>query len=198
MHIEYAHSKAVYQGLRSAVTPWAKANGFHRWPGTQAGWQKPLNPEQLLGFKFEGYRMANPDTGHAVTGLVQLEPRSGEVTARSIRQSSFSGCLVRSELDQLARIQGAINQRRPHLPTYLEKDFEDDSLLGHYLRSLYDPAPHYQEGEYVKFSYYSIEDVRELAGFIVAVLPVALERFLEGRVSAPIDPTPAHLRAKWL
>src|SRR5687768_12020771 len=119
MHTGYAHSKAVYQELRSVITPWAKGNGFRRWAGTPAGWQKSIDPG-LLEFKFEGHRMANPEVGHSVTGLVQLEPIPGKATAGSTRQAPFSSCLVRAELDELARIQGAINRRRPPLPEYLE------------------------------------------------------------------------------
>jgi hypothetical protein len=43
-----------------------------------------------------------------------------------------------------------------------------------------------------------MEDVRDLVAFIAAVLPAALDRFLEGRVAKPIDTTPPHLRPKWL
>jgi hypothetical protein len=151
---------------------------------------------ELLGFKFEGYSMVNPDVGSSLAGLVQLEP-SGEA-GRPIRQSPFSCCLVRSELDQLARTQGAINRRRPPIPQYLEQDAQDDSLLGHHLRELYAPSPQYLEGQLVPLAYHSIEDVRDLVTFIIAVLPGALDRFCEGRVAKPIDTTPAHLRPKWL
>jgi hypothetical protein len=43
-----------------------------------------------------------------------------------------------------------------------------------------------------------IQDIRELAAFLAAVLPQALERFLQGRVATPVDRTPPHLRPKWL
>jgi hypothetical protein len=187
----------VYQELRAAVAPWTKSQGFRRWSGTQAGWQKTINGEQLLGFKFEGYSIVNPDIGSSLSGLVQLESPS-QATAGLIRQSPFSCCLVRSELDRLAQIQGTINRRRPPLPQYLEKDAQEDSLLGHHLRELYEPSPRYREGQLIQLSYYSIEDARDLVTFIPAVLPDALDRFLEGRVAKPIDTTPAHLRPKWL
>jgi hypothetical protein len=70
--------------------------------------------------------------------------------------------------------------------------------LGHHLRELYAPSPRYREGQLIQLSYYSIEDARDLVTFIPAVLPDALDRFLEGRVAKPIDTTPAHLRPKWL
>jgi hypothetical protein len=193
----YAPAKTVYQVLRSAVAPWAKSNRFRRWSGTQAGWQKVVDSGQVLGFKFEGYSMVNPDIGSSLSGLVQLNP-SGEAIATPIRQAPFSCCLERAELDQLARIHGAINQRRPPLPEYLEQDAQKDSLLGHYLRELYQPAPEYREGQLVPLAYFSLEDARELVGFIVAVLPGALHRFLEGRVAKPLDTTPPHLKPAWL
>jgi len=64
------------------------------------------------------------------------------------------------------------------LPAYLKQDVAPDSLLGHELRSLYDPAPQYLEGHMVSFNYYSLRDVRGLAVFIAGMLPRALERFV--------------------
>jgi hypothetical protein len=186
----YAPAKTAYQELRAAVRPWAKSQGFRRWPGTQAGWQKALDAGQLLGFKCEGDGMVNPDTGNSMHGLVQLEPSSGAATAHSMRQATFSRCLVRSELDQLARIQGVVNKRRPRLPGYLEKDARQDSLLGRHLRELYDPAPQYREEQSIELEYYSIEDVRDFVTFILAVLPGVLDRFLEGRIANAIDTMP--------
>jgi hypothetical protein len=84
----YAPAKTVYQELRSALAPWTKSHGFRRWAGTQAGWQKAINAEELLGFKFEGYSMVNPDTGSSLAGLVQLESIS-QPTAHVIRQAHF-------------------------------------------------------------------------------------------------------------
>ena len=131
----YAPAKAAYRELRSTIGPWAKANDYRRWAGTQAGWQKPIDAEQQLLFKFEGYSLVNPDTGNSYHGLVQLEPL-GSHGSRILRQSDFSCCLVQAELDQLARIQGAINRRRPPLPWYLKKDVAADSLLGQDLQAL--------------------------------------------------------------
>ena len=44
------------------------------------------------------------------------------------------------------------------------------------------------------FASLSFMDIRELA----AILPQALERFLQGRVATAVDRTPPHLRPKWL
>lgn len=193
---EYVHAKTAYHVLRSAIAPWTKSHGFRRWSGTPAGWQKAIDEEQLLGFKFEGYSLVNPDIGTSLSGLVQLES-AGQASVL-IRQAPFSCCLMTPELDRLARIQGAINQRRRKLPEYLERDAREDSLLGHHLRELYAPSPQYREGQLIGFSYYSIEDLRDLVAFIVAVLPDALDRFLKGQEAKPIDTTPSHLRPKWL
>jgi hypothetical protein len=193
----YTPAKIAYRELRSAIGPWAKTNGCARWTGTQAGWQKPVEAQQQLLFKFEGYSFANSDIGNSYHGLIQLEPL-GSKGSTILRQSDFARCLVQAELDELGRIQGAINRRRPPLPSYLKKDVVQDSLLGHSLRELYDPAPQYREGRVISFGYYGLRDVRELAAFIVGVLPQALERFLQGRVAQPVDDTPPHLRPKWL
>ena len=193
----YATAKIAYRELRSTIGPWAKANSYRRWAGTEAGWQKPTDAEQRLFFKFEGYTFANPDTGNSYHGLVQLEPL-GSQGSTILRQSNFSCCLVQTELDELARIQGAINRRRPPLPSYLKKDAAADSLLGHDLRALYNPTPQYREGHLIFFSYHSVQDVRELSAFIAAVLPQALDRFLRERVAKPINDTPPHLQPKWL
>ncbi|MBI2490633.1 MAG: hypothetical protein HYV94_00780, partial [Candidatus Rokubacteria bacterium] len=180
----YATAKAAYRELRSAIGPWAKANAYRRWAGTQAGWQKPTDAEQRLLFKFHGYSMVNPDTGNSYYGLVQLEPLDAHGST-ILRQSDFGCCLVQAELDELARIQGAINRRRPPLPWYLKKDATADSLLGHGLRELYEPTPQYREGHMISFRYHGLQDAREFAAFVAAMLPQALERFLRGRVAKP-------------
>jgi len=193
----YATAKAAYRELRSTIGLWAKTNGYRRWAEAQAGWQKPTDAEQRLLFKFEGYSFVNPDTGYSYHGLVQLEPLGSHGSA-ILRQSDFSCCLVQAELDELARIQGAINQRRPPLPSYLKKDVAADSLLGHDLRALYDPAPLYREGHLISFDYHSLRDAQELAAFVATVVPHALERCLQGRVAQPIGRTPPHLRPAWV
>jgi hypothetical protein len=193
----YIPAKIAYRELRSAIGPWAKTNGYARWTGTQAGWQKPVEAQQQLLFKFEGSSFASPDTGNSYHGLIQLEP-VGSKGFTILRQSDFARCLVQAELDELGRIQGAINRRRPPLPSYLKKDIAQDSLLGHSLRALYDPAPQYREGHTISLGYHGLRDVRELAAFIAGVLPQALERFLQERVAQPVDDTPPHLRPKWL
>jgi hypothetical protein len=196
---EYAHAKDVYKELREALGPWTAANGFRRWPRTVAGWQRASGTDRLLRFMFEGAsRWGDRDTGHSLTGLVQLDPAPGDPAATPIRQSTFSSCLIRAELDRLAAIQGAINRRRPRLPAEYSDDVRADTLLGHYLRSLYEPSPRYQEGEYITLSYYGIEDVRDWTRFMIEVLPAVLDRFVEGRNPRPIDTTPPHLKPKWL
>ena len=172
-------------------------DGYSRWTGTQAGWQKPVEAQQQFLFKFEGSSFASPDTGNSYHGHIQLEP-VGSKGSTILRQSDFTCCLIQAELDELGRIQGAINRRRPPLPSYLKKDVAQDSLLAHSLRALYDPSPQYREGHMISFEYFGLRDVRELAVFITGVLPQALERFLQGRVATPVDNTPPHLRPKWL
>lgn len=194
----YAHAKDVYKELREALGPWAAANSFRRWPGTVAGWQRAAGPDQILRFMFEGSGWGDPETGNSLTGRLQLDPAPGDPAATPIRQSLFTICLVGSELDRLAAIQGAINRRRPALPAQFAKDFQADTLLGLHLRELYEPSPVYQEGQYVPLSYYDLEDVRAWIGFLVETLPGVLERFLEGRVPPPIDTTPEHLKPKWI
>src|SRR6266481_5851081 len=193
----YTPAKIAYRELRSAIGPWAKTNGYVRWAGTQVGWQKPVEAQQQLFFKFEGHSFANSDIGNSYHGLIQLEPQ-GSKGSTILRQVDFARCLVQAELDELGRIQGAIKRRRPPLPSYLKKDVAQDSLLAHGLRALYDPAPQYRQGHMIFFGYYGLRDVRELAAFIVSVVPQALERFLQGRVAQPVDDTPPHLRPKWL
>ena len=193
---DYAKAKEVYKELRDALGPWTKANGFRKWPGTVAGWQRPQGALELLRFKFEGSAWGDPETGNALTGWVQTDPSPGDLTATPIRQSGFTNCLVRPELDRQAEVQGAINRRRPRLPAQYATDFHADTRLGLHLRELYDPSPRYQEGQGAPLSYYGMEDVREWVRFIGDVLPAVLERFVAGRVPRPIDTTPEHLKIK--
>ena len=117
----YVTAKAAYQELRAIIGPGAKASNYRRWAGTQAGWQKPVDGERRLLFKFESGTFVSSDIGNSYHGLVQLEPL-GSQGSSILRQSNFSCCLVQAELDELARIQGAVNRRRPPLPWYLKKD----------------------------------------------------------------------------
>jgi hypothetical protein len=196
---DYAQAKDVYKELRESLAPWTMANGFERWPRTVAGWQRPAGTDWILRFMFEGAaRTGDAEMGHALTGRLQLDSPPGDATATPIRQSTFTGCLVRAELDRLAAVQGSINRRRPPLPAQYTAHFQADTLLGLYLRGLYEPSPSYQEGQYVPLSYYGIEDVREWTRFIIETLPAVLDRFLELRTPRPIDTTPEHLKPKWL
>lgn len=198
METGFARAKTVYQELRAALTPWSKASGFRRWSGTPAGWCKAYSPEQVLGVRFECGRWASGDTGNSLSAYIELVPSSNPFPGNPVRQSSFTQALTQAELDQLARIHGAINRRRPPLPEYLEKDAREDSLMGHHLRQMYETAPAYREGEYVPLAYHSIADVQDLAGFVASVLPDAIARFLGGRVPKPVSTTPPHLMPDWL
>jgi hypothetical protein len=193
----YALAKDVYKELRESLKPWTKANGFRKWPGTAAGWQRPRGELELLRFKFEVSVWGDPETGNALTGYVQLDPSPGDLAATAIRQSIFTSCLMQSQLDRLAAIRGTINRRRPALPAQYSEDVKADTRLGLHLRELYDPSPKYQEGQYVPLSYYGMEDVREWTRFIVDGLPAVLDRFVDGRIPPFIDTTPEHLKIKW-
>lgn len=196
---EYAHAEDVYKETRSVLGPWAQAHGFARWPDTVAGWQRSLDSTELLRFKFEGTgRAGDPDMGHALTGLVQLDRAGAGAAATPLRQRLLTSCLLRPEIDRLAALHATINRRRPKLPAQFQQDFSADSLLGLHLRSLYEPSPVYVEGQFVPLSYYSMDDVRETLQFVADVLPAVLERFVEGRLPAPVDTTPVHLKPKWL
>lgn len=196
MAASYALSKVVYKELRDTIGPRAKGRGFGRRPATPAGWQKNIDADRILYFQFEVSAWGDRDIGNSLNGSVQLEPHPGGITATPIRQSYFTMCLLRPELDRLAKIQGAINVRRPPVPAEFESDMAKDTRVGDLLRSRYDPSPAYQEGELVPLAYYSLEDVRDFTGFIVDVLDPVLERFVDGNIPRPIDTTPPHLRCK--
>ena len=193
----YATAKAAYRELREAIGGWASAQAFTRTPGTEADWQKTVPTERRLRFRFEGDRFANADVGNNYHGYIQLEPLATQ-TSDVIRQATFSCCLIQTELDELSRVQGAINRRRQPVPSYLRDEFDRDTLMGRWLRQQYDQAPPYREGHMIHFAYQTLDDARDLAVFIARVLPQALERFMQELVAKPIDTTPAHLKPKWL
>src|SRR3989442_5225952 len=87
----YTPAKIAYRELRSAIGPWAKTNGYVRWAGTQVGWQKPVEAQQQLLFKFEGHSFANSDIGNSYHGLIQLEPQ-GSKGSTILRQADFARC----------------------------------------------------------------------------------------------------------
>ena len=192
----YALSKVVYKELRDTIGPWAKAQGFARRTGTAAGWHKNLDADRVLYFQFEVSAWGDPDIGNSLNGRVQFEPHPGGITATPIRQEYFTSCLLEPELDRLAKIQGAINVRRPPVPADLADDVGKDTRVGDLLRSRYDPSPAYQQGEIVPLAYYTLEDVRDFTAFIVDVLDPVMERFVAGYIPPVIDTTPPHLRCK--
>ena len=192
----YAPAKAAYRELRVTIGPWAKANGYRRWAGTQAGWQKPMDEQRLL-FKFEGESFVNPDTGKFVPW-----PRSaGALGCPWVHDSAPVGSLTLPRPGR-ARPVGAnpgSDQPMATVPALVpDEERRRGLILGHSLRELYEPAPHYREGQMISFSYFGLEDAREFAAFIAAVLPQALERFLQGHIAQPVDNTPPHLRPTWL
>jgi hypothetical protein len=172
--------------------------GFARRPDTAAGWAKDLDAERVLYFEFEVSAWGDHDIGNSLNGRVQLEPHPGGITATPIRQAYFSNCLLQPELDRLAKIQGAINVRRPPVPADFAGDVGEHTRVGDLLRSRYDPAPAYREGQLVPLAYYTVADVRDFTGFILDVLQPVIERFVEGSTPRPIDATPPHLRSKVL
>jgi hypothetical protein len=87
----HATAKAAYRELRSTLRPWAKEHDYRRWAGTQAGWQKPVDTEQRLLFKFEGDTFANPDIGNSFRGLVQLEPLGSQGSSTTRRRGTEKG-----------------------------------------------------------------------------------------------------------
>lgn len=196
MAASYALSKVVYKEVRDTIGPWAKAQGFSRRRDSPAGWQKNLDADHVLYFQFEVSAWGDPDTRNSLTGLVQFEPHPGGITATPIRQEYFTSCLLRPELDRLAKIQGAINARRPPVPADFADDVGKDTRVGDLLRSRYDPSPAYQEGQIVPLAYYTLEDVRDFTGFIVDVLNPVMERLVAGYMPPVIDTTPPHLRCK--
>lgn len=192
-------AKDVYKEARTTIGAWAEAHGFTRWSETEAGWQKPLDAGRLLRFKLETSPWpVDPAMGSSLTGYLQLDTPPGGPAATPIRQRLLTSCLVRAELDRLGVLHAAINQRRPPLPPELEAHIRADSLLGLHLRSLYDPAPVYVEGQSVELSYCTKADVEETLRFVLDVLPAVVDRFVEGRVPPPVDTTPRHLKPKWL
>jgi len=72
----YATARAAYRELRSAIGPWAKANDYRRWAGTQGGGRSPSTPSN-------SYCPSSKATYH---GLVQLEPL-GSHGSTILRQS---------------------------------------------------------------------------------------------------------------
>ena len=187
--MEYAKSAAVYRELRLVVGAWAKEQGYKRVPRTDASWIGSSGDGQnlVLGFR------CNPWGGGAIGGndfygLIQTEPKDVPTGSAVNRQADVSLCLVQSELDELREIQSAINRKRPRTAELAEW-MREDSPVGERTRGLYKQyaagEKPYRVGDFATFGYYTIEDVRRHAWFLVRVLPGIPARFLEGRVANP-------------
>jgi hypothetical protein len=193
---DYARSSMVYREIRSALDPWCKENGYRRVAGTEPAWIQALGTTQDLSFSFR----VNPWGGGAIGGnsfhgTMQVAPSraSGVVAdASMIRQSDISLCFLQAELDELRQLQTAINRKRPRTAE-LEAWMREDSPVGEQARQMYSGNDaRYEVGDFVTFGYYSIDDVRDLTGFLARYLPGVLVRFTEERCARPKpQPMPA-------
>jgi hypothetical protein len=186
---EYARSSAVYKEIRAALDPWCKQNGYRRVRGTEATWIRSLNAEQDLSFSFRCNRWGGGAIGGSdFYGLIQTAPseKSGIAPdASTIRQCDISHCFVQSELDELREIQTLINARRPRTAE-LEAWMREDSAVGADTRQMYSGnEARYAVGDFVTFSYYSLDDVGELTNFLAWHLPDVIVRFVEGQCAKP-------------
>jgi hypothetical protein len=186
--VPYARSAEVYKEIRTALGPWAKASGYRRRPGSQAGWVRPLGTERELGFWFELNVWGSGATGgNTFHGTLEEAPSkaSGVTPDRgNMRQLHLTNCLEPAELDELRQIQNAINARRPRSPE-VEAWMREDSPIGEHTRDAYrqyaSGEKPYRPGDFALFSYYSLEDVRALTAFLARLLPEVVVRFKERR-----------------
>jgi hypothetical protein len=186
MTLPYARSTEVYQEMRAALGPWAKANGYRRRRGSPAGWVRPLGTERDLSFWFDVSAWGSGATGgSSFHGVLEEAPSKGSGVAPdrgNMRQRDFTQCLEQAELDELRGIQNAINARRPRTPE-TEAWMREDSELGEHTRKDYRQYAQgekpYQPGDYVYFGYYSLEDVRAHTAFVARLLPEVVVRFKE-------------------
>lgn len=62
----------------------------------------------------------------------------------------------------------------------------EDSRVGEHTRQLYSGSEkRYELGDFVTFSYYSIDDVRELTRFLAQRFPDVVGRFVQGHCVRP-------------
>ena len=186
---EYARSSVVYREIRGALGPWCKQNGYRRVPGTEPAWIQPLGTARDLSFSFRVNTWGGGAIGGtSFHGTLQVAPsRASGVLADSstIRQSDISLCFLQAELDELRRLQTAINRKRPRTAE-LEAWMREDSAVGEQTRQMYSGnEARYDVGDFVTFDYYSIDDVRDLTGFVARHLPSVLVRFSEERCARP-------------
>ena len=190
--IEYARSAVVYRELRTAFAPWCKENGYKRQRGTDAGWKRVLGNGEDLIFSLRCGSWGSGATGGSYFYcLIQTEP-SGAAGLTINRQIDLSLCITQAQLDELRQIQNDINRRRPSFP---ERDewMRENSPVGENTREMYRQygggEKPYRVGEFIRFGYYSVDDVRIHADFLVRHLPEAIARFVEGRC-AQASPRP--------
>jgi hypothetical protein len=196
---EFARSSVVYRELRAAFGPWCKANDYRRHRGAEAGWVRALDKSEDLSFGFRcGPWGGGAIGGSSFYGLVQTQAPGAMAGGSINRQADFSLCFVAEELDELRRIQNAINGRRPRTDE-LEAWMREDSPVGEHTRAMYKQFSSgekpYQVGEFVTFEYFGLEDVRAHAEFLVRHLPNLIVRFVEGRCAQPAPrPQPPFFR----
>jgi hypothetical protein len=186
---EFARSSVVYRELRAAFAPWCKASGYRRQRGTDASWVRALDQSEDLSFGFHCNAWGGGAIGgSSFHGLVQTGATGSAAGTSVNRQADISLCLAAAELDELRRIQNAINGRRPRTAE-IEAWMREDSPLGEHTRLMYKQFDSgekpYQAGEFVRFEYFGLEDVRAHAEFLVRRLPSLIVRFVEGRCAQP-------------
>jgi hypothetical protein len=199
MVVDYARSAVVYRELRAAFGPWCKENGYKRQRGTDAGWKRELGNGEDLIFSLRCDLWGSGATGGSdFYCLIQTEP-SGAAGLTINRQVDVSFCMTEAQLDELRQLQNEINRRRPSFP---QRDdwMREASPVGEHTRDMYRQYDRgekpYRVGEFVRFGYYGVGDVRIHADFLVRHLPEAIVRFVEGRCAQPSPRPPSAFIAR--
>jgi hypothetical protein len=165
-------STEVYRVARGVLAPWCKAHGFRRTTGGLLGWHKPLGELHLVF-----WLQCSQDGWDAYAGskfIVEFQlsrsPQLGAAGPEGLRER-LPRFLAEHELELVREIQNTVIRSLPQpQPDHLVFKM-DQQIVDWYLSEFKEVAGPYRATDDVWLRYWTPEDVKHWAEFLLGVLP---------------------------
>jgi hypothetical protein len=168
-------SREVYREIREILAPWCKTHGFRRVKSGLLGWYKPVGDEWCL-FWFQCSDWGwNDLTGSEFTAEFQLS--AAPVIGTGARRKRLLQLMDVAQLERVRQIQNRVIAGL-RLPPEDHPMLRISPHITEWYLSMFQPVtPQTLNPNQLWFRYYTVEDIRRWAAFILDQLPVALRSF---------------------
>jgi hypothetical protein len=168
-------SREVYREIREILAPWCKTHGFKRVRSGLLGWYKPVRDEWCL-FWFQCSEWGwNDLTGSEFT--VEFLLSAAPVIGPAVKHKRLLQLMDDAPLEQARQIQNRVIASL-RLPPKDHPMFRISPQITKWYLSMFQPiTPQTMNPNQLWFRYYTVEDIRRWATFILAHLPGALKSF---------------------